>query len=177
MSVWDLWLPIVVTGVVTHILSTLAWTVLPHHKPEWSGLSLQDGLDEALRTRGAQAGKQFMLHEGEAGGDTQSMNPALCRGTLIMWSHTPNMGVNIGLTLAYFFFTAFGIGYLASVAFTGETKPLDVFRFTATAGLLIHAIGGAPSIIWFRRKFLLDWLDGAAYALATGAAFALLWPS
>ena len=38
------------------------------------------------------------------------------------------------------------------------------------------AAAGIPNVIWFRRKFLMDFLDGVAYALVTGVAFALLWP-
>ena len=34
MTVYQLWLPIVATGVATRVWSTLAWTILPHHKPE-----------------------------------------------------------------------------------------------------------------------------------------------
>lgn len=173
MSVWELWLPIVAAGFATHLLSTLAWTVLPHHKPEWRRLALGDGLDEALKSRGAEAGEQYLLSTSD---DEHDMDPGKCRGTLILWDHTPSMGKNIGMTLAYFFATAFAIAYLASMAFSRESAAIDLFRFTATAALLTHAVGRLPSVIWFRRKFLMDCLDGVAYALATGAAFALLWP-
>ena len=78
---------------------------------------------------------------------------------------------------AYWMASALTIGYLATIALHQETSLVDVFRFTATAGVLTHVAAGAPHIIWFRRKFLLDALDGLAYALATGAAFAWLWPN
>ena len=46
-----LWLPILITAVVVHIASFLAWMVLPHHKSDWAPLP-----DEA--TFGATVNKQ-----------------------------------------------------------------------------------------------------------------------
>lgn len=169
----DLWLPILAAWLATHVLSTLAWTALPHHKPEWKHLPSEGDIDAALKAAGALPGEQYLLSTGDAN-DT---DPAKCRGMVILWDHTPSMGKNIGMTLLFFLFAATTIGYLASIALTKETSALEVFRFTATAGVLAHVAAGIPTIIWFRRKFLMDLLDGLAYSLATGAAFALLWPS
>lgn len=172
VSLADLWLPILVAGLATHVLSTIAWTALPHHKPEWGFLPSEGDLDAALKAHGAEPGKQYLLSEG----DPDEKDPGKCRGMVILWDHKPNMGKNIVMTLAFFFFAATTIGYLASIALGKETVPVDVFRFTATAGFLTHVLAGIPTIIWFRRKFLMDLLDGLAYSLATGAAFVLLWP-
>ena len=48
MSVFDLWLPILVTAIATHVYGTLAWTALPHHKPEWTKIPDEDGAYPAL---------------------------------------------------------------------------------------------------------------------------------
>lgn len=173
LSLLDLWLPILAAWIVTHILSTLAWTVLPHHKPEWKHLPHERGMDTALGAAGATAGEQYLLSTGEA----HDTDPSKCRGMVILWDHTPSMAKNIGMTLGYFLLVATTVGYLASIALPAEAAWLDVFRFTATAALLAHVFGGAPTVIWFRRKVLMDWIDGLAYSLATGAAFALLWPA
>lgn len=171
LSVFDLWLPILVAGIATHVLSTLAWTALPHHKAEWGTLPMGP-VDEAARSVGAQPGGQYVL----AAGDAATQDPSAGRGMLIYWRHTPSMGANIGMTLGYFLFAAFTIGYLASIAFPRGAAGIDVFRFTATAGVLTHVLAGIPTLIWFRRRCAMDLLDGVAYALATGASFAWLWP-
>ena len=171
VSLAELWLPILVTGLVTHVLSFLAWVVLPHHKPEWKHLKFAP-VDDAITPLGAKSGEQYVLTAGEEG----DLDPAKCRGTLILWGHAPSMGKNIGMTLAFFFAVTTVIAYLTTIALPKEAAPIDVFRFTATAALLCHCLGGMPHVIWFRRKILLDVVDGLAYSLATGAAFALLWP-
>ena len=51
MSVYDLWLPILLAGLATHILSTIAWMALPHHKPEWNPLTAEDELIDLLDTK------------------------------------------------------------------------------------------------------------------------------
>ncbi|MCA9054325.1 MAG: hypothetical protein KDA75_10840, partial [Planctomycetaceae bacterium] len=51
MSVFDLWLPILLAGLATHILSTIAWMALPHHKPEWNPLTAEDELIDLLDSR------------------------------------------------------------------------------------------------------------------------------
>ena len=175
MDLAELWLPILATWLATHVLSTIAWTVLPHHKPEWKPITLEGDLASSLRL--TKPGEQYLLNE--PGGDgAVGMDPARCKGMLVLWKHKPNMGKNIGMTLAYFLFCAVAIGYLADIAFPAgsETAAIDVFRFTATIALLAHAVGDLPTVIWFRRKFWMDFVDGVAYSLATGAAFALLWP-
>ncbi len=172
VSLLDLWLPILVAGIAVHVLSTIAWTAAPHHKPEWKPLPLDDDLKSLLEKHATQPGEQYMLTTGEPG----EMDPGKCRGMLILWRHAPSMGKNIVMTLTFFLFVALTIGYLASIALSKETTQLDVFRFTATAAFLTHVCAGIPTIIWFRRKFMMDLLDGLAYSLATGAAFALLWP-
>ncbi|MEN0112054.1 MAG: hypothetical protein AAF805_15140 [Planctomycetota bacterium] len=171
-SIADLWLPIVVTGLATHVLSTLAWTVSPHHNPEWSPLPMYNDLDTLFRERGVERGTQYLLSLGaEADRD-----PAKCRGMLILWGHKPSMGSNIAMTLAFFFAAAVAIAYLASIGLPKSAPPVDVFRFTATVAFLTHAAAGVPTVVWFRRKFLMDFLDGVAYSLATGAAFTAFWP-
>jgi hypothetical protein len=168
----DLWLPILVAGLATHVLSTLAWTVFPHHRSEWSHLAFAP-INDAAQALGAKPDGQYVLTD-----DFENCkDPSKCRGMLIYWPHKPSMGANIGMTLAFFMAAALTIGYLATIGLHKETPLVDVFRFTATAGVLTHVAAGVPHIIWFRRKFLLDALDGLVYALATGAAFAWFWPN
>lgn len=48
MSVFDSRLPILLPGLATHIVSVLAWAVLPHHKPEWKKRPVQIPMGLAL---------------------------------------------------------------------------------------------------------------------------------
>src|SRR5687768_3951131 len=37
MPFGSLWVPVLVSGVVTFVLGGIAWMVLPHHKKQWKG--------------------------------------------------------------------------------------------------------------------------------------------
>lgn len=182
MTVFDLWLPILLAGIATHVASTLAWMVLPHHKPEWKKLPAEDELLDFLDTHQAPAG-QYMFPFCE---DSKQMSSpefkeklaGRCKGTLILWATPLNMGQAIGLTLGYFLLTAFLIGYIASIAFApGEADKLDIFALVFTAGLLCHALGPFPAAFWFRQKSAMIVVDGVVFALIAAAIFTLLWPA
>ncbi len=184
MTVFDLWLPILLAGLATHIASTIAWTVLPHHKPEWNPLPQpdEDDLLDFLDDKQVAVGQYIFPYCHD---QKQMASPAYqekvktrCRGMLVLWPTPPNMGKQILLTLAYFFVAAFLIGYIASIAFPpGENDKLDVFALVFTAGLLCHALSPFPAVFWFRKHFAMDVLDGVVYALVTAAVFTWLWPA
>ena len=58
----QLWLPIVVSGVVVFLLSALAWTVMPHHKKDFTGLPNADAVQAVMshwpRTRASRRRSQ-----------------------------------------------------------------------------------------------------------------------
>lgn len=181
MTVFDLWLPILLTGLATHIASTIAWMALPHHKPEWQKLSAEDELLGLLSDRQVPAGQYLFpwAHDGaEMNSPEYKTKVATCRGTLILWPSPPNMGKAIGLTLGFFMLTAFLIGYLAATAFRpGVEDKLDLAAVTFTAGVLVHVLGPFPNAFWFRRKVAMEMLDGVVYAAITAGLFTWLWPS
>jgi hypothetical protein len=178
MNVYDLWLPILLSGLATHILSTLAWTVLPHHKPEWKRLPTEDQLHPLLmgQVPPGQYIFPFASDGKEAGTPAYQEKSRACSGMLIIWPGPTQMGKAIGLTLVTFMVIAFVIGYLASLGLDKGAEFMKVLQFVTTAGLLAHIAGTFPFVFWFRRKTMMCVLDGLAFALATGLIFASLWP-
>lgn len=181
MTAFDLWLPILLAGVATHIASTIAWTVMPHHKPDWKKLPAEDDLLDLLDAKQV-AAEQYLFPYCD---DMKEMNTpefkqkmeTRCRGMLILWPAPPNMGKAIGLTLAFFLLAAFLIGYLAVTAFGGPVEDkMDLFAVVFTAGLLVHCLGPFPHAFWFRRKVAMEIVDGVVYALITAGIFTWLWP-
>ena len=182
LQVWELWLPILLTGLGTHIASTLAWMVLPHHKPEWKKMPAEDEFLDFLDQKQVPA-QQFMFPfcddmKQASSPEFKQKQEARCNGLLILWPKPVNMGQAIGKTLAFFFVAAFLIGYVASIAFSaGETDKLDIFALTFTTAALCHAAGPFPGVFWFRKYFAMEVLDGVVYALLTATIFTLLWPA
>jgi len=182
MSVFDLWLPILLAGVGTHVASTVAWMFMPHHKPEWNKLpgDAEDKLLDFVGQNKVPANQYlfpFCDDPKEMSSEEYKAKEGRCRGMLILWPTPANMGKAIGLTLAFFFVAAFLIGYLASNARPAGDKFMNVFQFVFTAGVLVHCLGPFPGVFWFRKFFAMEVLDGVVYSLITAAIFAALWPA
>ncbi|HSG71039.1 MAG TPA: hypothetical protein VLA12_11525 [Planctomycetaceae bacterium] len=179
MNVYDLWIPTVASGFATHVMSTLAWTVMPHHKPELKKLPVEDELLALLDEKHVPP-DQYLFPFAESNAEMASEDfkhkQAKCRGELLLWPNVPNMGIAIGQTLLFFLVTAFVIAYLASLALPEGAEFMKVFQFVTTAGLLAHCAGIFPGVFWFKRKIAMDLVDKVAYAIVTGLIFAALWP-
>lgn len=176
----DLWLPIVVSGVVVHILSTLAWMVLPHHKGDWGKCADEDGFMNSVRDLNIAPGNyMFPYHQCKDEMNSPEFQKKWeegPKGTIILFD-TVNMGKNIVCTISFFFVASFCLAYLSTMALTRESDFMEVFRFVGTAGILTYCAAGIPNSIWFKNKIGMNILDGIAYALATAAIFGGLWPS
>lgn len=178
MRVLDLWLAILASGIATHVLCTLAWMAMPHHKKEWVGLPDEDTLHKTF-SKSIPPGQYvfpFVADHAECKSEAYQQKIKACSGMLVIWPGPTNMGKAIGLTLLFFLVTAFVIGYLASLALPRGADFMHVFRFVTTAALLAHVAAKFPGVFWFRKKVAMDVLDGVVFALATGVIFAALWP-
>ncbi len=179
MTVYELWLPILAAGLATHVLSTIAWTVMPHHRPEWQKLPDEDQLHKKF-TESVPPGQYIFPYaaDGKAANTEEFKKKyQACSGMLIVWSSPTSMVKAILCTLTSLMIIAFVIGYLASIALPRGAEFMKVLQFTMTAGLLAHIAAKFPFVFWFRRKIILDVLDGVVYAVATGLIFAALWPN
>ena len=57
---------------------------------------------------------------------------------------------------------------------------MSVFRLAGTVAVLSYSMAIVPSGIWFKRTWntvFKEILDGVAYGVITGLAFAWLWPA
>jgi hypothetical protein len=180
VSVWELWLPIVISGVALFFASAAAWMVLPHHKPEWKGLPNEEATMATLRDGGVPPGQYMFPYcaspEAMKSEEMKRRLQAGPIGTLAVWPGQANMGVNMVCTVIFFVIVNFGIAYLATMAAPRGASFSHVFRFVGTAGILIYASAPILNGIWFRRKMLADIADGIAFGLITGAIFGGLWP-
>lgn len=180
MTVFDLWKPIVATGVATHVWSTLAWTALPHHKPEWTRVPAEDQLQDLIAKEQVPVGQYmfpFAANGQEATSEEFKQRDAKCRGMLILWAEPLTMGKAIVKTLLWFFAVAFTIGYLTSLALKPGASFQKVIQFATTAGLLAHVAAHFPHVFWFRRRISMEVVDGVIQATITGLIFAALWPA
>lgn len=184
VSLVDLWLPILLSGVAVFFASFIAWMILPHHKPDWKGLPNENEVLDLIRNNAIAPG-QYMLHycsdpKNFKDPEFQKRYQAGPWGSVHVWNGITPMGQNMFLTFLTQLITSVFVGYLASLSLTRGAVFTEVFQVTGAAGILGYCFAFIPNAIWFRkppRNIVMDVLDGAAYGLITGLIFAVVWPS
>ena len=201
VSLIDLWLPILVSAAAVWVGAALAWMALPHHRGDMKQLPNEDGVMDAVRRLSIAPGLYFFPHMKDC--NKAKMDPVAREkfekgphGMLQIWPPDAfgKMGRNMLLSFIHYVIVGVFIGYLATLALPGGENSaagaaaavlpstpqfMDVFRFTATAGIMAYTLSQIPKDIWFgtpTRNILSCLADGIAFGLITGAIFAWLWP-
>lgn len=179
---FSLWLPILLCAVVLFFASFIAWTVLPHHKPDIKKWPDEDRLMSFVRESGAGPGLyMFPLIKGEdmkADWAKQRYESGPW-GVVNVWPDKSNMGRNMALSVIYFLVVSFFVAYVGASSLAPGASFGHVFQVLGTTAILAYAAGSILNEIWFTKPFrakLMNFIDGVAYGVITGLVFALLWP-
>src|SRR5262245_5322833 len=181
----DLWLPILLSAVAVFIVSSVIHMALPVHKGDFRKLPGEEDVLEAMRAQAVPPGEyMFPCADSMKEMCSPEMVEKRKRGPVGFLTVVANTQFSMGKSLVQWFLLTVLVGvlvaYVASVGLARGAATLSVFRMTASAGLLGHALASIQNSIWkglswkITAKFIAD---GIAYALATGAVFAWLWPT
>jgi hypothetical protein len=180
----ELWLAILLASVACFILSSLAWTVLPHHNKDFKALPDFDAFVASIKSQGIQPGQyMFPYCEDQKAMGTPEFQQIYAKGpwgTLNLWPAKPNMGRNLVITFVYFLIVSALIAYVGFESLGRGADSLRVFQITGTVGVLAYCASGILNTVWFSvplRNIITGLVDGVAYGLVTGAIFAWLWPA
>ena len=185
VSILQLWLPIIVGGLLAWIASGLIHMVIKYHNSDYNELSNEDEVMDVLR-KGNPSPKMYtvpfcsdMKKMGE-----EPMQKKFADGPVAMIAVMPNgmppMGKLMAQQIAFFVIGNIFIAYLASLALTPGADYMEVFRFVGAAGFLAFGWGTVPFSIWYGHawstttKYLFDAL---IYGCVVAGTFAWLWPA
>lgn len=178
----DLWAAILASTAGVWFTSAIAWMVLPHHHKDHRALPNEGEFIRNLKDLAVPPGSYGFPF---CATNEDRKDPERMR----MWKEGPagfmtimgpmSMGRNMALSILVNLVVSVFVAYLASLAIERGAGFLEVFRFTATAGVMAYLFGWMGSAIWFgmpRNAWISNSIDSVMYGLITGAAFALLWP-
>jgi len=177
----DLWLPILIAGVVVFFLSFLSWGVLPVHKGDMAQLPNEQTVIDAFRSWNLPQGTYFFpfmtpeRKKDPAFRAEMGNNPS---GLITVFGRH-NMGLNMTLSFLVCVVISLFVAYLCAIALQKGAAFGTVFRFASAAGILGYAFGQLSHQIWFQANTsakVAAMLEGIVFGLATGAVFAFLWP-
>ena len=183
ISLSELWLPILASGVVVWIGSAIVWMGLPHHKPDFSVVPDEEATRAALK--GASPGLYNLPHMASWDAAKEPENRRkFDEGPVgfltVLPNGVPNMGRSMFLSFVYFLVVSFLVAYVASFTLAAGTYYLAVFRLAGTVAWGAYGFGIIMDSIWFGRPWsnsVKHLLDGLFYALLTAGTFGWLWPA
>jgi hypothetical protein len=183
VSLFSLWLPVLLSAVAVFMASSVVHMVLKYHKTDYRSFDDEDGVANALRPFHLAPGNYMMPNMADCDPKDPQFRERMERGPCALITVTPNGMPNMGKFFVQWFgyclLVALLVAYVAGRTLAPGAATLEVFRLVATVAFIGFALGSIPESIWFHRRWAATArfaFDGLLYALATAAIFAWLWP-
>ena len=183
VSLTALWLPILLSAVLTFFASSLIHMVLGWHAGDWKKFPSEDAVLDALRSFNlAPADYVAPLPTSRAEMSTPEFKAKVARGPRVTLTVLPpenSMPRNLVLWFLYSIVVAVFAAYVASMTLAPGAPYLTVFRVTSTVAFAGYALALWQSWVWYSRSLgytIRSTIDGLVYGLLTGGAFGWLWP-
>ena len=179
-----LWLPILVSGVLVFIASSIIHMALTYHRSDCDPLATEEQLLDAMRKVGVPPGDYFLPHAGSvAVMKSPEYRAKVEKGPLVVMTVLKGKGTPMGQRLFQWFLFILVVsvfaGYVAGRTLGPGTPYRPVFRIAGTVAFAGYVLGMWPNSIWWSRKWsttIKSTFDGLVYALLTAGVFGWLWP-
>ena len=184
MSVFDLWLAILASGIFCWVASALIHMLIKYHNADYKQLPNEDEVAAALGAKSPAPALYTLPHctDMKEMGEV-SMQKKFNAGPVAMITIMPNgmppMGKLLIQQALFFIVGSFLIGYLATLSLGAGAEYMTVFRLVFVAAFLTWGWAEIPFSIWMGQpwsntgRYLVDAL---IYAGVTVGTFAWLWP-
>ena len=179
-----LWLPILLSGVIVFLASSVLHMLLPWHRSDYRALPNEDRFREAMRPLAIPPGDYMVPcparpEEMRSKEHMEKMKAGPVMVMTVLPSGPPAMG---GIFVQWFVFclvVSVFAAYIAGRALPPGTIYLQVFRFAGCTAFIGYSLAIWPMAIWYRRSLVTtikSTIDGLIYGLLTAGMFGWLWP-
>ena len=183
VSLTALWLPILLSGVLVFVASSIVHMVLGWHSGDFKKFASEDAVLDALRPFDLAPGDYVApLPKNMKEMGTPEFKAKLARGPRVMLTvlgRDNGMGRNLALWFVYSLVVSVFAAYVAGLTLGPGAPYMTVFRVASTTAFAGYALAIWQNWIWYSRSLgytLRTTVDGLVYALLTGGAFGWLWP-
>ena len=184
VSVVSLWLPVLLSGVLVFVVSSIIHMVLSYHAGDSQPVPDEAKVMDALRPFEIPPGDYAMPRPA---GMKEMGEPAFIEktkaGPVAFMTVLPNGPTAIGTSLARWFGYSLLIGavagYTAGITIGPGADYGLVFRVVGAVAFAGYSLAILQSSIWWYRSWrytFLTMFDGLVYALLTAGTFGWLWP-
>lgn len=180
MGIFDLWLPVLVSALVTFLASGIIWMLLKWHNRDYRKTSDEEAVRAALR--GTAPGFYLLPYCMDPGEFKQpEIQEKFKAGPLAYITVIPNglpkMGSRLAAQFVYFLVVGIVAAYFVSRTLAPDAEYLAVFRVAGTVAFVANGFGSIPDSIWFGRPWSItakNLGDSLVYGLLTGGIFGWL---
>jgi len=176
--------PIVLSGVIVFIASSLVDTVLGYHRADFKTLPSEDEVMAALQRIGVPPGDYMMPRppSREAMKSPEFM-AKFAKGPKMIATVLKSGPFNMGPSLIKWFIFCCVVSVFTAYV-TGRTHGpgtpyLGIFPIAGCVAFMGYTFGHWPDHIWYQRSLgttLRNTFDGLVYGLLTAGVFGWLWP-
>lgn len=185
VSIPSLWLPILLSGILVFIGSSVIHMFMTYHKNDFAKVPGEDAVMDALRPLDIPPGDYVLPYAGS----TKVMNSPeykerVEKGPVAFFTVlAPGAMSNMVPQLAQWFFycvvVAVVAAYVATRTLSAGADYLAVFRLVGTVAFACYALALPQRSIWYKQNWgatIRSMFDGFVYACLTAGAFGMLWP-
>ncbi len=185
VSLMQLWLPILLSGLFCWMASAIFHMVIKHHNADYKQLENEDQVAEAMNANKPGPGLYNLPYCIDMKDmNDENMIKKFDRGPVAMIAvfndGMPPMGKLLMQQILFFILGGVLIAYAATLSLAAGADYLEVFRVVMVTGFLAFGWGLIPFSIWMGHpwsnciRFLIDALF---YGAITAGTFAWLWPA
>lgn len=182
VSIFSLWMPILLSAVIVFIASALVWMALPHHKKDYKQTPNEGAVRDALK--GIAPGQYNIPHVAnmedlKKDEEKKKFEDGPVGFLTVLPNGIPAMGKNLALSFVYYLVVGIFIAYILGRTLSPDAGYMTVFRLASVTGFLAYGgLGMAQDANWFGRPWsaiIKNAFDALLYGLLTGGVFGWLW--
>lgn len=185
VTLMQLWLPILASGVLCWIASAIFHMVIKHHNADYTPIENEAEVSAAIRSAKPKPGLYSLPHikDMKEMGDPEIQNK-FNQGPVAMLAifenGMPPMGKLLGQQILFFIVSCFLVAYASTLSLAAGADYMSVFRVVMVTSFLAFGWALIPFSIWMGHpwsnciRFLIDAL---IYAAIVAGIFAWLWPA
>jgi hypothetical protein len=185
MPFLSLWIPVLVSAVAVFVISSILHMALKYHRADYKALPNEDAVREALGKGSLAPG----LYQLPYCANMKEMQDAAHKakyekGPVAVITVIPNGMPAMPKYLAQWFMFSVLVSFTAAYVARHTLHPGDdgmlVMRITGTVAFAAYGFANVLDSIWKGQPWsntARALVDGAIYAVVTGATFCALWPA
>lgn len=185
MPLFSLWIPVLVSTVAVFVVSSILHMALKYHSADYKALPNEDAVRDALGKGSLPPGLyQLPYCTSMKAMQEPALKAKYDKGPIavitIIQNGVPAMPKYLAQWFMFSMFVSFTASYVARHTLHPSADGMLVMRITGTVAFAAYGLTNVLDSIWKGQPWAntgRSLIDGAIYAVVTGATFRFLWPA